>query len=250
MKYFNLFVVPRCFCFIMNYYFKKINAIKGSKIQYINKYKKPIAQLKISWKNDYIKKKNTWEDSMNISSEIIDKYELWIWRKINQKINLDNSSFNRCLYLFFFLHDNTQRNFVHYAPLLNNVRLVDKLISSDIMLEICDRENRTAIDLAVNYLLLKLIKIYLSKKILYKQNKAILQKIITILKVRSFNVNSSVNPSSVDAYYNLIKILKLIFLWAFCITKHYRIYFQYNKIMHESSYLIASKKSIKWVLNF
>jgi len=92
-----------------------------------------------------------------------------------------------------------------------------------------------------------LIKIYLSKKILYKQNKAILQKIITILKVRSFNVNSSVNPSSVDAYYNLIKILKLIFLWAFCITKHYRIYFQYNKIMHESSYLIASKKSIKWI---
>jgi len=37
--------------------FKKINAIKGSKIQYINKYKKPITQLKISWKNDQIKKK-------------------------------------------------------------------------------------------------------------------------------------------------------------------------------------------------
>ena len=44
------------------YNFKKINAIKGSKIQYINKYKKPVTQLKISWKNNYKKKNfyNTW----------------------------------------------------------------------------------------------------------------------------------------------------------------------------------------------
>merc|ERR1712023_1478 len=139
--------------------FKKINAIKGSKIQYINKYKKPIAQLKVSWKNEKNSNiiKNTWEDSINISSEIIDKYELWIWRKINQKTSLEINSFKH-----YFLHDNTQRNFIHYAPLLNNVQIVNKLISSDIILEICDRENRTAIDLAVNYLLLKLIKTYLS----------------------------------------------------------------------------------------
>ena len=70
--------------------------------------------------------------------------------------------------------------------------------------------DRTAIDLAVNYLLLKLIKIYLSKKILYKQTKAILQKIVILLKVRSFNTNLSVNLGSIEQYYNLIKILKVM----------------------------------------
>jgi len=127
------------------------------------------------------------------------------------------------------------------------VQIVNKLISSDIILEICDRENRTAIDLAVNYLLLKLIKTYLSKKILYKQTKAILQKIVILLKVRSFNVNSSINLNSIDTYYDLIRILKLIFLWAFCITKEYQIYFHYKKYIKGSNYLISSGNSFRWI---
>lgn len=70
--------------------------------------------------------------------------------------------------------------------------------------------DRTPIDLAVNYLLLKLIKVYLSKKIIFKQSEAIFQKIITLYKIRTFDVNSFISLNSINAYYNLIKTLKVM----------------------------------------
>nr|BAS01710.1 hypothetical protein [Lotharella vacuolata] len=230
---------------------KKINTIIGSKIQFINTYKKPIIQLKISWKNDIYENKNikTWEDSINISSEIIDKYELWIWKKITHKKNIKYIASGNFFFLFFFLHDNIQRNFSHYAPLLYNIPITNKIISSDIILEITDRENRTAVDIAVNYLLIKLIKLYLSKKIVYKQTKAIFQKIIILLKIRIFNLNQMVDLNSTDTYYNLVKILKLIFLWIFHITKEYDVYFYYKKITHKYSYLTLFNGCFKWITN-
>mmetsp|Transcript_15467 Transcript_15467/g.21538 ORF Transcript_15467/g.21538 Transcript_15467/m.21538 type:complete len:282 (-) Transcript_15467:394-1239(-) len=186
--------------------------------------------LKIKWKDGLF----SWEDSKNISIDSLKKFEdnvILSFDKNNnnlQKLMLNNSQF------IPFIVNEQQRNINHFSPILKDpvlINIVSKIGSS---LDFPDFQNRSPIDIALNYDQLDLLKMYLSSTETLNYDVNNYRKYLILCKTKGINIFSESQFQNESSQYRYIKILKMIYGWFYktLYNTNFDYAFEKNKIIY------------------
>lgn len=167
--------------------------------------------LKVNWKDG----NHSWEDSKNVSVDSLKKFEDNIMlnfdknNKSLQRLILNNSQ------LIPFIVNEQQRNINHFSPILKDLVLANITTKIGSSSDFPDFQNRSPIDIALNYDQLDLLKMYLSSIEALNSDVNNYRKYLVLCKTKGINLFSEPQFQNESSQFRYIKILKVVYNWFF-----------------------------------
>mmetsp|Transcript_2716 Transcript_2716/g.3927 ORF Transcript_2716/g.3927 Transcript_2716/m.3927 type:complete len:320 (+) Transcript_2716:470-1429(+) len=224
--------------------FIKIKSIMGSKIQYVNEKKKPLLYIKLLWRDN----KTTWEESSNISQKTRIYFEDHLWTSIQKKTDLKTEFFMNNFNLLNFTLDNTQKNFNHYLPLIDDINTTDLILNYSKRIMFKDNGKQSSLDISLIYDKIDIVKLMISNYYSQSLYSTLLNRLIKIIKYKSIFKN---NYNNVDPTVNLnvqnIKIMKLIVLLLKYISMDVALLGKQSNSINTSFNIVQYNHGYEWV---
>jgi len=227
------------------YNLNKLKLIKGAKLQYINKKKKPLLYLKVNWYDNI----TTWEESSNISQINAKSFEDNILINFGKDNKILRKKLKSSFKLIPYIVDNQQRNISHFSPIIDDSTFSSKLMKLGISIDFPDYSNRSPLDISLNYDKFELFKTFLSLSDPFNLDLLNYRKLFYLCNTKAIFAQNNQQNTNIFINQNFTKVLKIIMGWFFYLSYFSTLDFIYQS--DKSNFILIKnfeKENInKWI---